>query len=408
MSEGSTQLDSPAPRVRTLQPLLSLTGGLAVASLYYAQPILGHIADALQLTAADVGLVVAVTQLGYAIGILLLAPLGDRLDRRRLVAWKLAGLTASLLLTATAWSLPVLLGAVLFTGLCATAAQDIVPTAAALAPAESRARAVGETMTGLLLGIVVSRVFSGYVGQIAGWRTVYGLAASAVAVAGLCLYRRLPAQKASTQMGYQALLGSMLGLLRRHRPLQLACLVQGLLSMGFSAFWSTLAIWLGQAPFHLDSDAAGLFGLAAAVGALAAPLTGRRADRRGAPHVIRLGIALAAGGYLLLCVLPLLERHTALFVLGLAVFVFDLGGQVALVGHQALVYGLDPAARSRLNAVFFTFNFLGMAVGALLGSWLLGGFGLVAVGGLAAGAAVTAGALRLWADKAPAAVPLPR
>ena len=400
MSDMPLSHSQTPPRTATLSPallgLLATGAGLSVANLYYSQPLLGTLASDLPATAADVGLIPTLTQLGYAMGLLLLAPLGDRFDRRRIILAKLGILLLALLGASLAPGLHALLLASLVTGLAATVAQDLVPAAATLAPPAERGRIVGTVMTGLLLGILLSRVVSGLVGELFGWRTLYLVAAASIAAIGVAVWRGLPSFAATTQLSYPALLGSLGTLWRRHAALRRATLAQGLLSVGFSAFWSTLALYLHAGPFQLGSAAAGAFGLAGAAGALAAPWAGRLADRHGSEWVTRLGIGLAALAFASLLALPWLPGVAGLVLLAVATVVFDLGVQASLIAHQAQVYGLEPEARSRFNAVLFTGMFIGMASGAALGSLLLVRLGWSGVAGLALTAALLALLVRLW------------
>ncbi|MBP7566377.1 MAG: MFS transporter [Burkholderiaceae bacterium] len=371
---------------RRLVLMLATGAGLAVASIYYAQPMLGVMGADLQAGPRATGWVPTLTQLGYALGILLLAPLGDRFDRRRLICAKAAALVAALLGCAVAPGIGGLLLASLAIGLAGTLAQDIVPAAATLAPPAQRGRVVGTVMTGLLLGILLSRVASGWIADQLGWRATYFIAAASIALTGCVAWRALPPLAPTTQLGYGALIGSLVQLWRRHAGLRRATLSQGLLSVGFSAFWSTLAVMLHQ-QFGLGSAAAGAFGLAGAAGALAAPLAGRLADRRGPELAIRLGAALAAVGFAALALDALLATPALRLALIVACAIaFDFGVQAAMVAHQTQVYGLEPEARSRLNAVLFTGMFTGMAAGALLGSLALAQWGW---GGVAALATLT-------------------
>ncbi|MDR6678719.1 MFS transporter [Pseudomonas oryzihabitans] len=400
MSDMPLSYSQTSPRSARLSPallgLLATGAGLSAANLYYSQPLLGILASTLPASAADVGLIPTLTQLGYAVGLLLLAPLGDRFDRRRIILAKLGILLLALLGASLAPGLHALLLASLVTGLAATVAQDLIPAAATLAPPAERGRIVGTVMTGLLLGILLSRVVSGLVGELFGWRTLYLVAAASIAAIGVAVWRGLPSFAATTQLSYPALLGSLGSLWRRHAALRRATLAQGLLAVGFSAFWSTLALYLQAAPFQLGSAAAGAFGLAGAAGALAAPWAGRLADRHGSEWVTRLGIGLAALAFASLLALPWLPGVAGLVLLAVATVVFDLGVQASLIAHQAQVYGLEPEARSRLNAVLFTGMFIGMASGAALGSLLLVRLGWSGVAGLALTAALLALLVRLW------------
>lgn len=384
---------TPAPAAAPLAPslvlLLATGAGLAVASIYYSQPLLGSLGESLHASTAGVGLVPTLTQLGYALGILLLAPLGDRHDRRVLIAAKAAVLALALLVCGLAPGLGALMAASLVVGVAATMAQDIVPAAATLAPEAQRGRIVGTVMTGLLLGILLSRVASGLIAQQFGWRTVYGVAALAVAGIGVASWRGLPRFAPTTTLGYGALLKSMTGLWQRHAELRRAAWAQGLLSLAFSAFWSTLAVMLLQR-YQMGSAAAGAFGLAGAAGALAAPLAGRLADRRGPAWVTRVGSALTALSFAAMALELWLPGSARLPLLVAATIGFDFGVQATLVAHQSTIYSLEPAARSRLNAVLLTGMFIGMAVGSALGSVVLaqgGWLGVVALCTVASAAA---------------------
>ncbi|WP_256977222.1 MFS transporter [Bordetella genomosp. 10] len=380
--------------------LLAVGTGVSVASLYYSQPMLGVLSGAIHAGEREVGLVPTLTQLGYALGLLLLAPLGDRFDRRNIILLKGAILALALLAAGLAPSLGFLLAASLAVGLTATMAQDLVPAAATLAPAAHRGRAVGIVMTGLLLGILLSRVVSGFVAEQFGWRAMYLAAAVGMASIGVALWRGLPRFAPTTSLSYGALMGSLFALWRRHPALRRAAVAQGLLALGFSAFWSTLAVMLHEAPFHLGSAAAGSFGLAGAAGALAAPLAGRVSDRSGPERVTRLAAGLAALSFLSMAFAPLLPgTHGKIMLIVASAIGFDFGIQAALVAHQTIVYGIDPGARSRLNALLFTSVFVGMSLGAALGSLALAQWGWMGVVGLTTLAAAGALLVRLTARR---------
>jgi len=376
----------PAPLVFTL----AAGAGLSVASIYYSQPMLDIISKQFNVGVGAVGMVPMLTQAGYALGILLLAPLGDRHDRRTIIFIKGLLLAAALLLCGFSGGLSALLIASFVTGLTATVAQDIVPASAALAPERSRGKTVGTVMTGLLVGILLSRVISGVVAEYFGWRTMYMVAALAVLLISLTLWRVLPRFTPGTSVSYPRLLLSLAHLWRHHQTLRRAALAQGLLSVGFSAFWSTLALMLSER-FHLDSAVAGAFGLAGAAGAMAAPLAGSFADRIGPARVTQAGAALVTVSFALMFLLPLLPLPAQLALIVVSTIGFDLGVQATLVAHQTLVYGLAPEARSRLNALLFTVVFIGMASGAALGSLALahwGWNGVVALSTLAGAASL--------------------
>ena len=380
----------PAPLVFTL----AAGAGLSVASIYYSQPMLDIISKQFNVGIGSVGMIPMLTQAGYALGILLLAPLGDRHDRRTIILIKGLLLVAALLLCGFSGGLNAMLIASFVTGLTATVAQDIVPASAALAPERSRGKTVGTVMTGLLVGILLSRVVSGFVAEYFGWRSMYVLAAAAVLLISLTLWRVLPRFTPGTSVSYPRLLLSLAHLWQQHQTLRRAALAQGLLSVGFSAFWSTLALMLSQR-FHFDSAIAGAFGLAGAAGALAAPLAGSIADRIGPARVTQYGASLVMVSFALMFLLPLLPMPAQIGLIILSTIGFDLGVQATLVAHQTLVYGLAPEARSRLNALMFTVVFIGMASGAALGSLALAHWGWSGVVALSTFAAALALLIRL-------------
>ncbi|MBE9606097.1 MFS transporter [Acetobacteraceae bacterium H6797] len=391
--------DASAEPSRLLVMLLAAGAGFSVAAIYYVQPILGVLSAALPGEAHLIGLAPMMAQLGYALGILLLAPLGDRQDRRQIIIAKAGLLVLALLFTGMAPSVTWLLAGSLAIGITATVAQDIVPAAAIIAPPAHRGRMVGTVMTGLLLGILLSRVFSGVIAEQFGWRAVFVIAAIAEAGIVLAAWNWLPRFARTTTLPYGQLLLSMLSLWRELPALRRAAYAQGALSLGFSAFWSILAIMLHER-FQVGSALAGAFGLAGAAGTLAAPLAGRLADRYGAAIVTRLGAAISAGSFALLLVIPLvfgaqMSLHAQLILLAIGAIGFDFGIQATLIAHQTIVYGLLPEARSRLNALMFTGVFIGMASGAGLGSLAYGLAGWNGVMLLATAASLAALAIRL-------------
>ncbi|WP_096152256.1 MFS transporter [Enterobacter hormaechei] len=338
--------------------MLALGAGFSVASIYYAQPLLPLMGSDLHLSIEGMGMVPTLTQAGYALGILFLLPLGDRYDRRTLILIKSAALALFLLGCSLTGQLHSLLLTSLLIGMAATMAQDIVPAAAILAPEGKQGKTVGTVMTGLLLGILLSRTVSGVV-----------------------MWAVLPRFAVHSTLSYPALMRSMEHLWRRYPALRRAALAQGFLSIAFSAFWSTLAVMLLER-YHLGSAVAGGFGIAGAAGALAAPLAGGLADKLGAGKVTQLGAALVTLSFALMFLMPALGVHGQLLLIALSAVGFDLGLQSSLVAHQNLVYSLEPQARGRLNALLFTVIFIGMALGSALGSniyTLAGWTGVVAL-----------------------------
>ncbi|SBS39972.1 Inner membrane transport protein YnfM [Marinomonas spartinae] len=385
MSSQRTMDNITTQQTPTLSKSLVFTmatgAGLSVASIYYNQPMLDNIGATFHADVSATGFIPTFTQVGYALGILFLIPLGDRFDRRNVIAIKSLLLALALFLCSIMPSLNNVLVASLAIGIMATMAQDIVPAAANLAPEAKRGKTVGTVMTGLLVGILLSRVISGAVSQYLGWQAMYQLAALSILLIGLSLWRILPSFEVHSSLSYPGLLKSMLTLWKRHDGLRRAAFAQGLLSVGFSAFWSTLAVML-HTHYGLGSAVAGAFGLAGAAGALAAPLAGTLADKSGPARVTQIGCAMFAMSFAIMFLLPYFPVNGQIALIIVSALGFDLGIQATLVSHQSLVYGLDPTARGRLNALLFTGMFIGMSIGSVLGSQalaLLGWNGVVAV-----------------------------
>jgi predicted MFS family arabinose efflux permease len=361
--------------------LLAAIAGVSVANIYFNQPLLDDFRSAFPAAAWLIGAVPAATQLGYALGMLVLAPLGDRFDRRSLILLQLAALGVSLVVASTAGTLGVLIAASLVIGIVSTIAQQAVPFAAELAPAAERGHAVGTVMSGLLLGILLARTVSGFVAQYFGWRAVFGASVVAtVALAGVVI-ARLPKSRPTSTLSYGKLLGSLWHLTLESAALREAALTGGSLFAAFSIFWSVLTLLLAGEPFHLGPQAAGLFGVVGAAGALAAPLAGKSADRRGPRAVISLCIGLTALSFV---VFAFSRRSIAGLVIG--VIVLDVGVQAAQISNQSRIYALRPEARSRVNTVYMVAYFIGGALGSALASlaWHALGWTGVCLAGLAA------------------------
>ncbi len=378
--------------------LLAMTAGLAVASLYYCQPLLGLLKSELHAGSREVGYIPTLTQLGYALGMFLLTPLGDCYDRRKLITIKGLMLMMALVITSLSSSIFYLCIASFVTGLLATLAQDIIPTAAALSDPDQRGRTVGKILTGLLLGVLLSRVASGFLAEWFSWRAIYILAAILVLIAVLILRSVLPTFVPSVSLPYRTLIFSLFSLVKRSSVLRKAALSQGLLGVAFSAFWSTLAVML----FQLGSTVAGLFGIAGALGAGMAPVFGKFADRIGANKVTLIGSSTVAISFFLMFLISVLDvsNNVVLTVLVITTILFDMGIQATFVSYQSIIYKVDPSALSRLNAVLVVSVFIGMSTGGFLGSQGYALFGWPVVTLLASVAAVLAFVVRLMAYKA--------
>ncbi|MGO4567061.1 MFS transporter [Rhizobium sp. 2YAF20] len=379
--------------------LLAIGSGVGVASVYYNQPVLPLIAHSFGSSSKQTILLPALTQAGYATGMLLLAPLGDFFERKRLVLIKASLLVAALVVAAIAPTFAVLLSASVVLGILGSLGQDYVPMAAHLSTHQHRGHTIGIVTTGLLCGILLSRTVSGIIGDAFGWRAIYGTAAALVALVNIAVWRWLPEQPSTLRSSYGNLLRSLWVLLIRHGSLRKALLTQALLAAPLGAFWSVLAVMLTGATFNLGASAAGMFGLAGAAGALAAPLFGRLSDRRGPAVAIRIGAGLVCLAFALMLLFP-----TSLPVLIAGTVLFDLGVMAGLVSHQTIVNSIDPEARSRLNGLLMSAAMIGMTLGATIGGVAWEWFGWTGVCLVCA----VSGALALLRSILPPAIPSSR
>ncbi len=361
----------PTPAARQLDGalvwLMALTCGLVVANIYYNQPLLAAIGRTFHVSDSRASLIATATQVGYTLGMLLVVPLGDMLERKRLILWMLVAAAGCLGAAAVAPTYGLLAVASVLIGICSSVPQLLLPMAATLAPEADRGRIVGRVMSGLLIGILLSRTVSGYAGAHLGWRTVFeGAAALMLALAALLAWR-LPRDQPAFQGSYASLMQSLGTLVRELPALRRSALVGAAIFASFSVFWTSLTFYLAGPAYHYGSDVAGFFGLVGALGALAAPLAGKMADTRGPRYAITVSIGLALVSYVLLGV-----GGGYLVGLVLGVILLDVGVQSAHISNQTLVFSLRPEARSRLNTVYMTGYFTGGSVGSVVGgvAWM--------------------------------------
>lgn len=336
---------------------MAVAAGLAVANLYYNQPMLALIEHAFPGSAAA-ALIPTATQLGYALGLFLFLPLGDLVDRRRLIVVQFGVLSLVLVAAAVSPTAALLLAASWFLGMASTVAQQIVPFAAALAPPDKRGATVGTVMSGVLCGILLGRAVAGFVATHLGWRAMFWVAVPAMLAAGALMVLRLPRSRPDSAIRYREALVSLVHLWREETVLRRAAMTQGALFGSFSVFWTILSLRLEEPLFRLGADAAGLFALLGVVGILAAPLSGHVADRHG-PHAVVL-----AGAALSLVSWASFAWWNAVAGMIAGVVILDFGVQSAVVSNQHQIYALRPDARGRLNTIFMCGIFLGGAIGS--------------------------------------------
>ena len=369
--------------------LMAAGAGLCVASNYFSQPLLALFAQTFGLTPTHAALLVTVGQLGYLAGLVFLVPLGDRLERRRLLV-VCTSLTAIFLAAmGMAPGFGALMAVSVLLGATSVAAQILVPLAAHLAPEARRGRVVSTVMSGLLIGILLARFAAGFVAEVAGWRAVYLVAAVLMAGFAWTCQRRLPRVAPTAQGSYGALLLSIVHLFAREPVLRRRGLLGGLCFGAFAAFWTTMAFMLTDR-WHWSEAAIGAVALVGAIGAMSARFAGRLADAGWA--------RVSTGVFILLVVVSwalLLAGSHSIAALIAGVVLLDLGLQGSHISNQSEVYRLEPAARSRITTVYMAMYFAGGVLGSALSGPAYARWGWAGTCGL--GAALGAAALVVWA-----------
>jgi predicted MFS family arabinose efflux permease len=375
---------------RGLVLLLAVACGATVANLYYAQPLLDTLSRAFSVSQATAGLLITISQIGYVLGLALLVPSGDLHERRGLITAALLATAGGLVVAAIAPGFAVFAVALALVGFTATAAQVIVPMSASLAGESERGRVVGTVMSGLLIGILLARTFSGLIAAALGWRVVFWVAAGIMVALAVTLRARLPRVPPTTELSYRGVLRSVLSLIAAEPVLRLR-MALGFFAFGcFSTLWTSLSFLLSGPPFHYGNAVIGLFGLAGVAGAAAATGAGRLADRgRGRQATWATAVVMVASW-------PILYAgKTSVLWLIVGIAVLDLGVQGIHISNQSAIYGLAPEARSRLTTAYMVSYFLGGATLSALSSVVYSSDGWAGV--CVVGAATGLAALALWA-----------
>ncbi|MEB6380156.1 MFS transporter [Leclercia adecarboxylata] len=362
--------------------LMSVATGLAVASNYYAQPLLETIARNFSLSASSAGFIVTAAQLGYAVGLLFLVPLGDMFERRAMIVSMTLLAAGGMLITASSQSLTMMILGTALTGLFSVVAQILVPLAATLASPDKRGKVVGTIMSGLLLGILLARTVAGLLAGIGGWRTVYWVASVLMVVMALALWRGLPKVKSETHLNYPQLLGSVFSLFTQDKLLRTRALLGCFTFANFSILWTSMAFLLASPPFNYSEGVIGLFGLAGAAGALGARPAGGLADKGKSHLTTTTGLVM-----LLLSWAAIWYGHISVLALIVGILVLDLTVQGVHITNQTVIYRVKPDARNRLTAGYMTSYFIGGAAGSLISAsaWQHAGWtGVCAVGAVMA------------------------
>jgi len=370
--------------------LFAITCGLAVANIYYAQPLLDAIASEFSIAHSSIGLVITITQICYALGLFLLVPLGDFLNRRWLITGQMLLSVLALIVVGTAPSSAVLFIGIAAVGLLAVVTQTLVAFAATLAAAAERGRIVGLVTSGIVIGILLARSFAGILMDLAGWRSVYLVSAILMLIMAGIMFRVLPQHKHErAPLSYMQLLRSMLTLFLQERILRIRAGLALMIFTAFSILWTSLVLPLSAPPLSLSHTAIGAFGLAGVAGALAAARAGRLADRGLGQKTT--GVALIL---LLVSWLPISYTPYSLVALIVGIVLLDLAIQAVHVTNQSMILAVRPEARSRLTAGYMIFYSIGSATGSIASTVMYDFFGWNGVCLL--GAIVSAAALLFW------------
>ena len=356
---------SPAPMSAALTFLFAFAAGAAVANIYYVQPLIGLIGPDIGLTPVLASLMVTVTQIGYATGLILLVPLGDLVENRSLVALTLLAVSASLAISALAGSEPAFLAASLVLGGCAVVAQMLVPFAATLSPEAQRGATVGTVISGIMTGILLARPVASLIADFAGWRAVFGFAAILMACLAALLRWNLPVRRPEGGFAYSRLIASLWPVWRDTPILRRRALYQAALFAAFSLFWTTVPLLLASPAFGWSQRGIAVFALAGAAGALISPVAGRFADRGWTKPATGVALFLVVFSFI---VAALGAVFSSIAILVTAAILLDVGCILSLVLGQRAIYVLGPEIRSRLNALYMATTFLGGAVGSAIAS----------------------------------------
>lgn len=384
---------------RWITLLLAITSAMAVATVYFAQPLLESMAADLGVAQQQIGWVVGATQAGYALGLLLIVPLGDLIDRKRLLLGQLLFSALALVGVGMAPNWALLLLALAITGLMAVMVQLMVAHAASLAAPGQQGQAVGTVTSGIVLGILLARLVSGGLADLAGWRSVYLFTAGLLMLLALVLWRSLPVgQPVSLRSGYRALIVAQFRLYRHDRLLRQRGLFGVLIFAAFSVLWSAMVMPLSAEPLELSHTAIGLFGLAGVAGTLAAARAGRLADQGLGERTTGVALILLVLSWLLTAFVG----HS-LMAFGLGVLMLDFAVQAVHVTNQSLLLAGRGAMASRLIGAYMCCYSLGSGVGAVLASWVYAHWGWAAVCGLGMGISAVALGYWLWLQRARAA-----
>lgn len=368
----------------SLTLLMAIAVGITVANNYYAQPLLHSIGQDLHISMENSGIIVTTAQFSYALGLLFIAPLGDKIERKTLIISLMLLTTLGLIISALAYNPTMLIIGTAIAGVFSAVAQVLIPFSATLAFPNQRGKIVGILMSGMLLGILLARTFAGAISTLVDWRMVYWIAAGMMCLITLLLSYSLPRYINQAQLNYWRLIGSIFVLYRHERVLRIRSLIGGIAFALFSLLWTPLAFLLSSEPYHFSDFIIGLFGLAGAAGAMGSPIVGRLSDKGKGRLVTSIGLIL-----LLLSWLPLSLAQLSIIALIMGVILIDFAVQITHVSCMNAIYQGNPDARTRMNAGYMLSYFTGGMLGSFSSTYLFAHFGWAAI-------AITGAALALF------------
>ena len=359
--------------------IMAYMAAVSVANIYYCQPLLSLMGNDLGIDEWRASLIAMITQVGYACGLFFIIPSGDKFDRKKIVSYSFSILTIALLCIALSNNFHAVMAASFTVGACSVMPQIFIPIAAQYSRPEKKGANVGLIVSGLLTGILASRVISGLVGEWLGWRSMYVIAAIVMSLCTLIVWRIMPYTENNYTGSYKRLMHSLFALIREYKLLRICALRAAFAFGSFLALWASLTFKMEQAPFYAGSDVVGLLGLCGVAGAMSASVVGRLVSRIGVRNFNLLGAALMLSAWIIAYLWG--NTYTAIII---TILILDIGMQCIQLSNQTVVFSLNPKASNRINTIFMTNYFIGGSLGTLLSgsAWSMAGWSGVTIAGI--------------------------
>lgn len=359
--------------------IMACMAAVSVANIYYCQPLLSLMGNDLSIDEWRASLIAMITQVGYACGLFFIIPSGDKFDRKKIVSYSFSILTIALLCIALSNNFHAVMAASFAVGACSVMPQIFIPIAAQYSRPEKKGANVGLIVSGLLTGILASRVISGLVGEWLGWRSMYVIAAIVMSLCTLIVWRIMPYTENNYTGSYKRLMHSLFALIREYKLLRICALRAAFAFGSFLALWASLTFKMEQAPFYAGSDVVGLLGLCGVAGAMSASVVGRLVSRIGVHNFNLLGAALMLSAWIIAYLWG--NTYTAIII---TILILDIGMQCIQPSNQTVVFSLNPKASNRINTIFMTNYFIGGSLGTFLSgsAWSMAGWSGVTIVGI--------------------------